>query len=226
MRITFHGHAFFEVEAADGTTLIVDPFFEDNPHTDLGPEDFHPDLVAVTHGDFFDHAGDAHRFGVPVVCQSLMARELLSLDHPVVDLNIGGRFEHEGLTLTMVHAYHSMGTSATGTEKTDYGGVAAGYVIEDDDTVFYHSGDTGIFGDMKHVIRDVYAPDVAALPIGGHHTMEPEEAAIAAGWVGADTVIPMHYGTFPEIDVDPEAFAERVDGPAVEILESGGSFDA
>jgi L-ascorbate metabolism protein UlaG (beta-lactamase superfamily) len=225
MRITWHGHAFFAVEAASGTTLLVDPFLSGNPHTDLGPDDFDPDFVAVTHGDFFDHAGDAHRFGVPVVCQSLMARDLLALDHPVVDLNIGGRFAHEGLSLTMVHAHHSMGTSATGIERTDYGGVAAGYVIDDGGTTFYHSGDTGLFGDMKHVVRDVYGPEVAAVPIGGHHTMEPEEAAIAAEWIGAETVVPMHYGTFPEIDVDPEAFAERVEGPTVEVLGSGESID-
>lgn len=121
----------------------------------------------------------------------------------------------------MTQAFHSIGTSLLDVERVDYGGVGAGYVVDDGETRFYHAGDTCLFGDMRTVIGDVYDPDVAALPIGGHHTMEPGDAAVAAEWLDVDAVIPMHYGTFEEIEVDPTEFATAVSGPDVHVLDSG-----
>jgi len=226
MEVTWHGHAFFEIVAADGTTVLIDPFLENNPKTTASVADFDPDIVAVTHGDYFDHAGEAHEFGETVLCQSGMARELIQEGYQnVVDLNIGGRFETGGVSFIMTHGFHSLGTAKTGVERSDYGGVAAGYVVDDGDVRSYHSGDTGLFGDMKTVIGDIYDPDVAAVPIGGHHTMEPEHAAIAVDWLGVDAAIPMHYDTFPEIEQDPREFADAIDGADTYVLASGESFE-
>jgi L-ascorbate metabolism protein UlaG (beta-lactamase superfamily) len=226
MDITWHGHSFFEVQAGD-TTVLVDPFVEENPLCDVTVEDCEADLVAVTHGDYFDHAGEADRFDAHVVCQSLMARELAQEGYgDVTDLNIGGRYEYGDATLLMTQGFHSIGTSLLDVERVDYGGVAAGYVIDDGDTRFYHSGDTCLFGDMKHVIRDVYEPDVAALPIGGHHTMEPDHAAVAADWLDVEAVVPCHYDTFEEIEQDPTEFAAMVEDATVHVLEPGDTLTA
>lgn len=231
MEITFHGHSFFELVAADGTTVLTDPFLEGNPLTDRSVEDFEPDVVAVTHGDVFDHAGEAHRFDTHVICQSLMARSLQAdYGHDDVrDLNVGGRYTYEGVTFLMTQGFHSIGTSDPTTDPVDFGGVAAGYVIDDGETRFYHAGDTCLFGDMRTVIGEVYRPDVAAVPIGGHHTMEADHAAIAVDWLGVEAAIPCHYNTFPDVEQDPTVFAEAVDASDaaadVSVLQSGETLE-
>lgn len=231
MEITFHGHSFFEIDAADGTSILIDPFIEANPLTDRTVDDFDPDVVAVTHGDYFDHAGEAHAFDAEVVCQSLMARSLVE-DHgheSVTDLNVGGRFRYDDVTFLMTHGFHSIGTALLDVERVDYGGVAAGYVIDDGSARFFHSGDTCLFGDLETVIGDVYRPDVAALPIGGHHTMEADHAGIAVDWLGVDAAIPCHYDTFAEIEADPGVFVDAVAGTGcgadVFVLDSGESLE-
>lgn len=118
----------------------------------------------------------------------------------------------------MTYAHHSIGSHREedlmmlidGVPKTrEYGGVGTGFVIDDGETRFYHAGDTGLFGDMKTVIGDVYSPDVAAVPIGDEVTMGPEYAAIAVDWLGIDAAFPMHYDTWPRIEQDPQEFADQ-----------------
>jgi L-ascorbate metabolism protein UlaG (beta-lactamase superfamily) len=222
MELTFHGHTFFELGTAPGTRVVTDPFVAENPLCEIEVDDLDPDVVAVTHGDAFDHAGEAHEFGVRVLTQSMHARALKEQGYDdVMDLNLGGRYTHGGVDFLMTQAEHSIGTANMDAEVAGYGGVAAGYVIDDGETSLYLAGDTCLFGDMKTVIRDVYEPDVAVVPIGGHHTMEPEHAAVAAEWLDVETVVPCHYDTFELIEQDPHAFAELVDGPAVEVVDPG-----
>jgi L-ascorbate metabolism protein UlaG (beta-lactamase superfamily) len=218
MEITHHGHSFFELEA-DGTEVLIDPFVGDNPHTDATPEEFDPDVVAVTHGHH-DHLGDAHRFDATVVCQPEIAGYLGENGADTVGMNIGGTYEEEGIGFTMVQAFHSSGFPDDG-DFDGYGGTPSGYVIDDGEVRFYHAGDTGLFGDMKTVVRDVYAPDAAAVPIGDHFTMGPEDAATAVGWLGVDDAFPMHYSTFPPIEQDPDAFADAVEDATVHLPEPG-----
>ena len=56
-------------------------------------------------------------------------------------------------------------------------------------------------------VKELYRPQVAMLPIGGKYTMDIEHAAIAAQWIGATRVIPMHFNTYPEIKTDLDKFA-------------------
>jgi L-ascorbate metabolism protein UlaG (beta-lactamase superfamily) len=233
MQVTFHGHAFFELETHDGTSILVDPFMERNPLNDLSPEDFDPDVVAVTHGDAFDHAGEAHLFDAPIVCQSVCAVAYEQKGHDDArDMNVGGTMTVEGVDFRMVQAFHSLGSSNDGDMvlladdvpiTRAYGGVGAGFVIDDGETKFYHAGDTALFGDMKTVIADVYDPDVAALPIGDEVTMGPSDAAVAAGWLDVETVVPMHYDTVERIAQDPTDYADMVDSAEVAILDVGES---
>lgn len=226
MEITWYGHAFFEIETVDGTEILIDPFIENNPENECSADDFSPDIVAVTHGDVFDHASEACNFGAPVLCQSMMARQLKKDGYEsVVDLNLGGTYAFEDVTFKMTHGFHSIGTASLDTEPPEYGGVAAGYLIDDGETKFYHSGDTCLFGDMKTVIGDIYRPDIAALPIGGRHTMEPMDAAVAADWLGIDAAIPMHYDTFEVIEQDPTKFADAISNAKPMILDTGRTIE-
>ncbi|MDY6779893.1 MAG: metal-dependent hydrolase [Halobacteria archaeon] len=224
MEITWYGHSFFEVVTSNGTEVLVDPFITDNPTNDVSPDEFDPDVVAVTHGHF-DHLADAPAFDAPVVCQPEITEWLADQGHEdAVGFNVGGTYEHDGVSFTMVQAFHSSGTPGESEDFEGYGGTPAGYVIDDGDTTFYHSGDTALFGDMKTVVRDVYEPDVAAVPIGDHFTMGPEDAATAVGWLGVDDALPMHYDTFPPIEQDPDEFAEATDAD-VTVLEVGDTAD-
>ncbi len=218
MRVTWHGHSFFEIEA-DGTTVLVDPFLDGNPATDASPDDFGADIVAVTHGHH-DHSREAPRFDAPVVCQPELAEYYGERDVEATGMNVGGTYEEAGVEFTMVKAFHSSGAPADA-QFDRYAGTPAGYVIDDGDTRFYHAGDTSLFGDMKTVVRDIYAPDAAAVPIGDHFTMGPTDAATAVDWLGVDDAFPMHYDTFPPIEQDPEEFAGAVEDAEVHIPEAG-----
>ena len=74
----------------------------------------------------------------------------------------------------------------------------------------YHAGDTGLFSDMK-LIGERHPIDLAFLPIGDNFTMGPEDAAYAAKLLGAKTIVPIHYNTFPPIKQDPNQFIEMLE---------------
>ncbi|MFP4632921.1 MAG: metal-dependent hydrolase [Halobacteriales archaeon] len=224
MKLTYHGHSFFEVEAAGGTNVLVDPFIESNPLNDVEVDDLAPDLVAVTHGHF-DHVSEAHRFDATVVCEPEIGDYVSGEGHDdVVGMNVGGTYEQDGVAFTMLQAFHSSGTPGE-TDFDGYGGTPASFVIDDGETKFYHAGDTGLFGDMKTVVADVYEPDVAAVPIGDHFTMGPEDAAVAVDWLEVDVALPMHYDTFPPIQQDPGEFADAVESADVVVPDIGETVE-
>ncbi|MDY7081704.1 MAG: metal-dependent hydrolase, partial [Halobacteria archaeon] len=211
MQVTWYGHSFFEIEASNGTNVLVDPFIGDNPMNDVSAGDFDPDIVAITHGHF-DHVADAPEFDATFVCQpevtGYLGGEGVDEDS-LVGFNTGGKYEQDGVAFRMVQAFHSAGAPGEG-DFDVYAGTPAGYIIDDGDTKFYHAGDTALFGDMKTVINDVYSPDAVAVPIGDHFTMGPEDAGTAVDWLGVDAALPMHYDTFPPIEQDPADFEREV----------------
>ena len=200
MKITWLGHSCFLLEGSK--KVIIDPFI---PEGEV-PKDV--DVVALTHGHN-DHFGETLSFSAPVVAINEIAHWLQSKGMTAEGMNIGGTIEVEGVRFTMTPALHSSWLEASG-EQGFYGGVAAGFVIRMDDHVIYHAGDTGLFSDMK-LIRELYHPEVALLPIGGRYTMGPAEAMMAAEFIGASCVIPMHYNTFPPIEQDAEAFKKSIE---------------
>jgi L-ascorbate metabolism protein UlaG (beta-lactamase superfamily) len=119
----------------------------------------------------------------------------------------------------MVHADHSCGIQDG--DELIYGGEACGYVIEFENGIkIYHAGDTNVFGDMA-IIRELYSPEIAMLPIGDHYTMGPREAAYACNLLKPSTVIPMHFGTFPVLTGSPSQLSKLVHGVHVEEMKPG-----
>jgi L-ascorbate metabolism protein UlaG (beta-lactamase superfamily) len=115
----------------------------------------------------------------------------------------------------MVDAKHS--AAAQDETGTHYVGVAAGFVLTiAQGPVLYHAGDTSVFGDMQ-LIRELYRPEVAMLPIGGHFTMDPREAALAVRYLTPRVVLPLHWGTFPPLIGTPQQLAALVD-KSVEVV--------
>ncbi len=144
-----------------------------------------------------------------------------------IGMNKGGTFEADGIKVTMTHADHSAGDWNPGGETTLYLGDPVGFVVElENGFRFYFAGDTTPFGDMA-LIRELYAPSLAFLPIGGHYTMDPRGAALAAELLGVEDVVPIHYGTFPILTGTPEQLRAELDGRglqgvAIHAPEPGG----
>lgn len=227
MRITWHGHAFFVLETAKGTRIVIDPFV-DNPTTKVQVADLRPDLVLVTHGHS-DHLGATLELKAPTVAIFELANYLRNNGiKDVLGMNIGGTVEKAGCRITMVQAIHSSGTPTVAATGNVYGGDPCGFIIDDGVHVVYHAGDTALYGDMRTIVRDFLKPDIALLPIGDLFTMGPKQAAVATEWLGVAHVVPMHFNTFPPIAQDPAAFVKEVAARCsaqVHIMTPDGSLD-
>lgn len=208
--IIYHGHSCFEIIGRN--RILIDPFLKDNPLADVGPEEMNPDIIAVTHAHG-DHLGDARdiaqRTGAPVVCIAEIAWYLSQFEGiETVAMNMGGSARVKETDITMVRADHSSNLQTD--EGTIPGGQSAGLIV-DSGVIVYHLGDTGLFLDLK-VHHVLFKPQVVLVPIGGHFTMGPKQAALAVEWLGAKLAIPMHFDTWDVIRQDPEVFKEFVQG--------------
>lgn len=216
MKITWLGHACFLLEGT--RKVIIDPFVPEGGVPD------NVDMVALTHGHD-DHVGETVRLGRKTVAINEIGKYLATLGLETECMNLGGTIEVDGVRFTMTPALHSGWLEMAG--QGFCGGCAAGFVITMDGISVYHAGDTALFSDMK-LIGELYHPDVACLPIGGRFTMGPAEAMMAAEFVGAPTVIPMHYNTFGAIRQDPDAFkktVERTTDITVQVLSPGEALE-
>jgi L-ascorbate metabolism protein UlaG (beta-lactamase superfamily) len=238
MELTWHGHSTWHVEVGD-TTLLIDPFFG-NPHTSLDPSDVGPvDYVLLTHGheDHIAHAGefsDATLVTTPELSGYVTENVGFEGTIPAGGMNYGGTVECGDAFVTMVRADHTNGIM-TGYEFS--GGPPGGFVVsdkkptqesDDEATTFYHAGDTSLMVEMREVIGAYLEPDAAALPIGDHFTMGPVQAAIAVDWLDVDYAFPMHYDTFPPIEVDTDDFVRETKATGsdseVVVLDGDESF--
>lgn len=220
IKITWLGHATFRIETPEGKTILIDPWVMGNPMCPQSEKKVKKvDLMLCTHGHG-DHIGDA----VAIAQQHnpmVVANYELSLwfqkkgVKQVTGMGKGGTYNAGAVKVTMVHADHT--SSIEDGDRVIYGGEPCGLVLEFSNGVkIYDAGDTAVFGDMQ-IIRELYAPDLAMLPIGDHYTMSPREAAYACKLLKPKAVIPMHYGTFPVLTGRPEELKKLVKD--VEILE-------
>ncbi len=217
MQLTWPGHSC--VLLTGSKKVLIDPFIEGGSVAGTNP-----DIVAVTHGHA-DHMGEVCALKKKTVAINEIANYLKAQGLDAEGMNIGGTIEVDGVTFTMTPALHSSVIDEAG--PGFYGGIAAGFVIGMDGVKVYHAGDTGLFSDMK-LIGELYHPDVALLPIGGRFTMGVAEAMMAANFIGAKTVIPIHYNTWDKIRADPLALKnalERTTDITVRILAPGESMD-
>jgi L-ascorbate metabolism protein UlaG (beta-lactamase superfamily) len=219
MEIKFHGQSCFELSDGDAT-LLVDPFLKpNNPVAVATADDVEPTHIALSHGHadhIADAVGVAKRTGAHCVAMVELANWLEGRGvENVSDPNFGGTVSFGWGSVKLVPAWHT--NTAPGSEEAPYSaehgvalGPAAGLVIKIGGKTVYHAGDTCLFGDMK-LIAERDPIDIALLPIGGHYTMDRHDAVLAAQFVGAGTVIPMHYDTFPPIETDSGAFKADVE---------------
>ena len=236
MEITFHGHACFELVDGDHRVL-VDPFLKpNNPAAKATADDIEdPSHILLTHGHV-DHMADlvpiAKRSGAHCIAIVELAKwfEGQGLE-TTSDPNIGGTVETDWGWVKLVQALHTNTLPGDpddpfSAEKGVAIGTPTGLVINIGGVTVFHLGDTGLFGDLKLIAQSTPV-DIALIPIGGHYTMDRHDGVTAAELIGAKTVIPMHYDTFPPIETDAAAFKSDVESKTsskVAVLQPGETF--
>jgi L-ascorbate metabolism protein UlaG (beta-lactamase superfamily) len=214
--LTWNGHSNFTLRT-NGLTILIDPFFDGNPTSVLASRDLTAvDYVLVTH-DHGDHVGQAleickatgaRLLAIVETCTKLVERGL-SKDQVVngIGINIGGSVDLAGVRATMVQAVHSSES-----------GLPVGYILTlGDGYNLYHAGDTAIFSTME-IYGKLYSIDIALLPVGGTFTMDARQAAVACKLLKCAKVLPMHWGTFPVLAKNTEAFGQALENLGVETM--------
>src|SRR3984885_3013013 len=220
IRLTWLGHSTFRIETAAGKTILIDPWVMGNPMCPEAEKKVKKaDILLCTHGHF-DHIGDAVEIvkqhnplvvGIFELC-GWMEKKGAKQTSP---MNKGGTQTVGDIKVTMVHADHSCGISDG--DQIVYGGEACGYVIEFPEGLkIYHAGDTAVFGDMAF-IRELYAPETVVLPMRDRFVMSPRASPHVSHMMHPLAVIPMHFGTFPQLTGTPGEFRSLV--PGIEVVE-------
>jgi L-ascorbate metabolism protein UlaG (beta-lactamase superfamily) len=206
LRLTYHGHSCFELEA-QGHRIIVDPFLNGNIHSKAKPADIKVEAILVSHGHG-DHVGDALEIAknndCVVISNFEIANWLAEKGAKAHGMHIGGSHTFEWGRLKLTPALHG-----SALPDGSYGGNPAGFLIWMGGKCVYFAGDTGIHSDMALYGR-LNPIDLAMLPIGDNFTMGIDDAVEAAVLCQAREAMPIHYGTFPVIQEDPEEFVRRL----------------
>ena len=224
-RLTFHGQSTFTVETDDGARLVIDPFFDDNPVSDIKrAEAGAVDYILCTHGHF-DHFADAIPLARETDATLISTFEIVSFAETqgianVHPLHIGGGHDFPFGRAKMTPAIH--GGQVHGDETGRFTTIPGGFLLHLDGKRIYHAGDTALTLDMRLLRGKV---DVAILPIGDNFTMGPEDAATAVEFIEPEVVIPVHYNTWPLIEQDPERFRALVGERAhVRVMSPGDRY--
>ena len=224
--LTYYGQSTFALETSDGVRIVIDPWFTDNPMTNVGPDELgNVDYIFCTHGHF-DHFADAIPLAKRTGAQLVGTFEVVSFAQTqgvenVQPLHIGGGFTFPFGYVKMTPALH--GGVIAGDENGRFTSFPGGFLFNLADCRLYHAGDTALTMDMQLLHGKV---DVALLPIGDAVTMGPDDAATAVEFIAPSRVVPIHYNTWPFIEQDPEEFRRKVGGRAtVEVLKPGDELE-
>jgi L-ascorbate metabolism protein UlaG (beta-lactamase superfamily) len=235
VEVLWLGQAAFRITTPGGKVIVTDPWLRPNPLTPPQYKDLAAlgkvDVLLVTHGhgDHFADAPDLARMhNVPMWGPGDMNQTVGLLG--ILPPNLVPRFNKTGtitpapgIKVTAVRAEHSSvivwKNPATGKDESHYGGEPVGYIIElENGFRIWHMGDTGLFGDMRF-ISEYYKPDLVLMPIGGHFTMAPADAAFATReWIKPKNVIPMHYGANPLGRGTPEEYVRALGATTTRVL--------
>lgn len=215
LKVTYYGHSAVLAESGE-SAVIIDPFLSGNPKSGISPDAVKVNAVLLTHGHS-DHLGDAVEIALanecPIFAPFELAQYCRKKGAEVMPMNIGGGCTYRDFTLKYTQALHS--SSITEGDSWIYAGEPAGIVLDMGGRTFYHAGDTSLFSDMR-LIGERHNIDLAALPIGDMLTMGPDDALLAAKWLRADKVLPVHYNTFPAIAQDAGEFSRRLKSEGIE----------
>ncbi|BHH84869.1 metal-dependent hydrolase [Desulforhopalus sp. 52FAK] len=220
MKLRFFSHSSFQITTDAGQILLIDPFLDDNPTSPVRSDELSADYIILTHAHG-DHIGDsfaiAKRTDPLFICVNELANYCIDKGFRAHNMHIGGahQFDFGRLKFTIAH-HGSM------TPDNSYGGEPGGVLLTIDGKTVYHTGDTGLFYDMK-LIGEMNKIDYMLLPIGDNFTMGIDDAVKAVELTCPQLAIPMHYNTFPVIEADPELFAEKVSakGYKARVMEYG-----
>lgn len=230
---TYYGHSTVRCDLPDGQVMLIDPWVQGNPRC---PQNLHEfdriDAILITHAHG-DHLGDAVQLAKKYKPKQVVATYELCcwLESQGVEncsgMNLGGTQEVLGTRVTQVIAHHTSSLELGG-DKPIYGGVATGFVVcLKNGYGFYHAGDTALFSDMQ-LIAELYRPRLAFLPIGDFFTMDPRQAALACKFLEVREVVPIHWGTFPQLTGRPEHLHKELASLGVNCevvtLEPGGVY--
>jgi L-ascorbate metabolism protein UlaG (beta-lactamase superfamily) len=219
LELTYFSHSSFML--FDGKyRLLIDPFLSGNPTAPSGAQNVSADFIVLTHAHG-DHIGDA--FSIAKKCGSLiiavneLANYCASQGLRAHAMHIGGGYDFEFGRVKFTIAHHG---SCLNDGRCM--GPAAGVVLTMGGKKVYHTGDTGLFLDMK-LIGELDDIDYMLLPIGDNFTMGIHDAAKAVEFVQPALAIPMHFNTFPVIAADPHEFVHKVEhqGQNARVMEYG-----
>jgi len=215
------GHSAFHLSGG-GADVLIDPFLTGNPKAAAAAGEVPADVIALTHGHG-DHIGDtvdiAKRTGAKVLAIVELAAEIEGDGvGDVVGFNYGGTVTFDWGWIKMVPAWHTA-VSPKGTPH-----MPAGLLIHYGGHLIYHLGDTALFSDLQLIAGRGDRVELALVPIGGHYTMDRYDAVTAVELVNPFQTIPIHYGTFPVVETDAQAFKQDVQNGGfseVLVLEPG-----
>ncbi len=225
MKLRYFSHSAFQITTDSGTRILIDPFLDDNPNSPVKSKDVEADYIILTHAHG-DHLGDAIKIAenhkVKFICVNELGNYLISKGFDAHCMHIGGGYNFDFGRVKFTIAHHG-----SQTPEGAYAGEPAGVIIKADGKTLYHTGDTGLFLDMK-LIGEMNGPiDYMMLPIGDNFTMNITDAVKATEFVHPSTAIPIHYNTFPVIEADPEEFKKKAEAAGINsrVMKYGEEID-
>lgn len=208
MKLIYFSHSSFQIITKKGEIILIDPFFEGNPTAPVKWEDVSADYIVLTHAHG-DHIGDAFRIAKKTdplfICVNELANYCAGKGFRVHNMHIGGSYNFEFGRVKFTIAHHG-----SMTPDNTYAGEPAGVILSIEGKNIYHTGDTGLFYDMK-LIGEMNPIDYMLLPIGDNFTMGISDAIKAVELTNPKVAVPMHYNTFPIINADPNEFKRILD---------------